>query len=232
MRTLNRDAADVAAPFAPERRHRRDGLRPARARVRDGRAQRRPDRARRGARFPRCPARSSSPRPGCAPAATGATASTPEPHVESTAADAHEALAFDPQTAGGLLVSLPADKARRARGRRSPTAGLDLFRIGRVEDGAGVTLGERRCEVGGRPRRRRSGARAARCLGSPVRPARRGDRVHALGRRHERRRRAAHRLRARLRQLAALRRQAVSREGRPCCDRVRQPGRGARRRSS
>ena len=34
-----------------------------------------------------------------------------EEHVESTADAAREALAYDPQTAGGLLVSLPADRA-------------------------------------------------------------------------------------------------------------------------
>ena len=33
------------------------------------------------------------------------------PHVKSTAAAAAEALAFDPQTSGGLLISLPADKS-------------------------------------------------------------------------------------------------------------------------
>ena len=60
-------------------------------------------------------------------------------HVESTAAAAAETLAYDPQTAGGLLVALPADKAavlEAAFTRRD----LALFRVGRVVEGVGVRL--------------------------------------------------------------------------------------------
>jgi selenide,water dikinase len=48
-------------------------------------------------------------------------------------------LAYDPQTAGGLLVSLPADR-RMALEAEFGAPGLFLARIGRVEDGAGVGL--------------------------------------------------------------------------------------------
>jgi selenide,water dikinase len=61
-------------------------------------------------------------------------------HVESTATPAHEALAYDPQTAGGLLVSLPADKGA-VLAAAFASAGLDLWRIGTVEQGSGVALG-------------------------------------------------------------------------------------------
>ena len=61
------------------------------------------------------------------------------PHVDSSAAAAAEALAFDPQTAGGLLVSLPADKAP-VLAATFAAAGLPLHRIGRVTPGAGVLL--------------------------------------------------------------------------------------------
>ena len=55
MTTLSREAADVLRPFAPHCRHRRDRLRAARPRARDGRAERRPDRARRVAALPLFP---------------------------------------------------------------------------------------------------------------------------------------------------------------------------------
>lgn len=60
-------------------------------------------------------------------------------HVESRAEDAREALAYDPQTAGGLLVSLPAERGAVLEAAFE-SAGLFLRRIGHVEDGAGVIL--------------------------------------------------------------------------------------------
>jgi len=60
-------------------------------------------------------------------------------HVESSVGDATEALAYDPQTSGGMLISLPADKAVVLE---AAFADRDLFlrRIGIVEPGAGVVL--------------------------------------------------------------------------------------------
>lgn len=61
------------------------------------------------------------------------------PHVRSTAAPELEALAYDPQTAGGLLVTLPADR-RVVLQATFTAAGLDAFAVGRVEEGSGVSL--------------------------------------------------------------------------------------------
>jgi selenide,water dikinase len=60
-------------------------------------------------------------------------------HVASTAAPELEALAYDPQTAGGLLVTLPADR-RPVLEATFAGAGLALHAVGRVEAGSGVVL--------------------------------------------------------------------------------------------
>jgi selenide,water dikinase len=49
------------------------------------------------------------------------------------------ALAYDAQTAGGLLVTLPAEKALSLE-TEFERAGLFLARVGAVEEGAGVVL--------------------------------------------------------------------------------------------
>jgi selenide,water dikinase len=53
--------------------------------------------------------------------------------------DALVALAFDPQTSGGLLVSLPRDRAL-ALAAAFDAHGLHLARIGSIEEGEGVVL--------------------------------------------------------------------------------------------
>jgi selenide,water dikinase len=62
------------------------------------------------------------------------------PHLEADGADeAVVALGFDPQTAGGLLVALPADKGPALEGEFG-RAGLSLRRVGSVAEGSGVAL--------------------------------------------------------------------------------------------
>jgi selenophosphate synthase len=48
-------------------------------------------------------------------------------------------LAYDPQTAGGLLVSLPRDRGMALEAQYA-AAELFLARVGRVEEGAGLQL--------------------------------------------------------------------------------------------
>jgi selenide,water dikinase len=62
------------------------------------------------------------------------------PHVESTADEAAEALAYDPQTAGGMLISLPAEKVAVLTAAFAAES-LPLFRVGRVREGTDVSLG-------------------------------------------------------------------------------------------
>ncbi len=74
----------------------------------------------------------------CARAATRATASSRRSKQTASREDVL-ALGYDAQTAGGLLISLPADKglslAAEFRARD-----LYLARVGAVEDGAGVAV--------------------------------------------------------------------------------------------
>jgi selenide,water dikinase len=60
-------------------------------------------------------------------------------HVESSAAEDLEAVAYDPQTAGGLLVTLPAERGAVLEATFADR-GLFLARIGRIVEGSGVSL--------------------------------------------------------------------------------------------
>ena len=62
------------------------------------------------------------------------------PHVASSASEAAEALAYDPQTAGGLLVTMPSERAPVLEATLAEE-GILAARIGRVEEGTGVVLG-------------------------------------------------------------------------------------------
>jgi selenide, water dikinase len=62
------------------------------------------------------------------------------PHMEvAEISPALEALAFDPQTAGGLLASVPADRGATLEAEFAARR-LFLRRIGRVEEGSGVLV--------------------------------------------------------------------------------------------
>jgi selenide,water dikinase len=61
------------------------------------------------------------------------------PHVESEVDGAAEILAYDPQTAGGLLVALPHERAAVLEATFA-SDGLFLRRIGELADGTGVVF--------------------------------------------------------------------------------------------
>jgi selenide,water dikinase len=64
-----------------------------------------------------------------------------EPHLEADGLpDDLAALGYDPQTAGGLLVSLPVEQGASLHAQFA-ARGLFLRRVGRVEDGDGVYVG-------------------------------------------------------------------------------------------
>ena len=60
-------------------------------------------------------------------------------HVDSSAEPAVEALAYDPQTSGGLLVSLPHERGAVLEASFA-AEGLFVRRIGAVEAGSGIVL--------------------------------------------------------------------------------------------
>jgi selenide,water dikinase len=60
-------------------------------------------------------------------------------HVTSSADEALETLAYDPQPAGGLLISMPKDRAAVLEATFA-AAGQLLARVGHVEAGAGVLI--------------------------------------------------------------------------------------------
>jgi selenide,water dikinase len=61
-------------------------------------------------------------------------------HVDTDGvADELEALAYDPQTSGGLLIALAADKGAVLEATFT-ARGLFVARVGRVVEGAGVGL--------------------------------------------------------------------------------------------
>ena len=140
MTTLNRDAADALRPFSPNAVTDVTGLRAPRARLRDGRPLAASASSSRQRRCRHCPARSSSPSAGVRTGGDRRNREFAGPHVASTASPELEALAYDPQTAGGLLVTLPADKACVLEATFAAAA-LDVFTVGRVEQGSGVSLG-------------------------------------------------------------------------------------------
>ena len=139
MRTLNKNAADVLRPFAPnavtdvtgfglfghahevaERSGVRIVLESERLPAIDGAL----DLARKGVRT------SGDPR----------NRDFAARHVSADGiAETYDALGYDPQTAGGLLISLPKDKAP-ALEAAFEAKHLFLRRVGRVEEGAGVLV--------------------------------------------------------------------------------------------
>ena len=139
MTTLNRDAAEVLRPFRPHAvtdvtgfgllGHAHETAERSGVRIRL-----------RAAALPALPGALDAARAGIRTGGDPRNRDFAEPHVTSDGVgDDVLALAYDAQTAGGLLVTLPADKAPslEAEFRR---ADLFLARIGSVEDGAGVAL--------------------------------------------------------------------------------------------
>jgi len=138
MKTLNRDAADAARPFAPNAAtdvtgfgllgHAHELASRSDVRVElDAQA---------------LPALPGALELAAAGVRTGGDRRNREfaaPHVESAAEPGVEALAYDPQTAGGLLLSLPAAKAAVLEATFA-ARGLPLHRVGRVRAGSGVAL--------------------------------------------------------------------------------------------
>ena len=138
MRTLNRDAADVLRPFSPNavtdvtgfgllgHAHEvasRSGVRLALD----------------AAALPALPGALELAEAGVRTGGDRRNREFAGPHATVSCGEAIEALAYDPQTAGGLLISLPAAQAAVLEASFA-SSGLFLRRIGNVEEGSGVSL--------------------------------------------------------------------------------------------
>jgi selenide,water dikinase len=137
MRTLNRDAADVLRKFAPNavtdvtgfgllgHAHEMAGRSGVRLRIE-------------AERLPALDGALESARAGVSTAGTRNNREYATVDVGEVAPELVE-LAYDPQTAGGLLISLPREQGMALEAEFA-AAGLFLARVGAVDDGAGVVL--------------------------------------------------------------------------------------------
>jgi selenide,water dikinase len=137
MRTLNRDAADVLRTFAPNAVTDVTGFGLA------GHAHELADRSGvrvvlSAERLPALDGALDAARAGVSTVGTRNNREYARLEVGDVAAELDE-LAHDPQTAGGLLVSLPREQGMALEAEFA-RAGLFLARVGSVEAGAGVAL--------------------------------------------------------------------------------------------
>jgi selenide, water dikinase len=138
MRTLNRDAADVLRKFVPNavtdvtgfgllgHAHEMASRSGARLQIE-------------AARLPALEGALESARAGVSTAGTRNNRDYATVDVGDVAPELVE-LAYDPQTAGGLLVSLPREPGMALEAEFA-AAGLFLARIGAVAEGTGTQLG-------------------------------------------------------------------------------------------
>jgi selenide,water dikinase len=137
MRTLNRDAADLLRSFSPNavtdvtgfgllgHAHEMAARSGVRIELESG-------------RLPALDGALDAARAGVSTAGTRNNRAYAVVEVGDVAPELVE-LAYDPQTAGGLLISLPRDKGMALEAEFA-RAGLFLARVGAVVDGAGVSL--------------------------------------------------------------------------------------------
>ena len=138
MTTLNRDAADALRPLSPSAvtdvtgfgllGHAHELAERSGVRVELD-----------AATLPALPGALEIARAGIRTGGDGRNRDFAGPHVEASVDDDLLALAYDPQTAGGLLVALPTDKGLMLEAAFAER-GLFLRRVGRVVEGAGVGL--------------------------------------------------------------------------------------------
>jgi selenide,water dikinase len=139
MRTLNRDAADALRPLAPNAvtdvtgfglfGHAREMAERSEVRIRLD-----------SERFPAIDGALDLARKGVRTSGDPRNRDFAGPHVSADGvSEVLVALGYDPQTAGGLLVSLPAEKGAVLEAEFQDRK-LFLRRVGMVEEGSGVVV--------------------------------------------------------------------------------------------